>query len=147
MDTLLILKKHIKHQASCSNVLLHNITDLNQSIGTLQTLDKYLKKCLEHLASSQSLQQLAQECQFMGENLIDRTFFIQSIQKEFHTEDIHVLSQYNSDKEIQALIKEKREEIAHLLDLIFTFLDQEESGHPNHLHSNNESSFSCKYFP
>lgn len=127
MNTLSVFQKYLGQQSAHSNIIPTNITDINHTIGILQTIDKHLKKCTTHLHSLDSIKELMTQCHFMGEMLFEKHFLLSPINKAFYIQDLTLFFSPDSQEHLLAYISEKREEIASLLDQIFFFLEQEEN--------------------
>lgn len=128
-NALSVFEKHLGKAQNFSISTSINITDINQVIGALQTIDKHLKKILVELSSEEINQDLISHCFFMGENLFDKEIFIAPIKQSFHIHSIANILTNNTHTEVSDFIHEKREEISSLLESIFAFLDSDQEDH------------------
>ncbi|WP_027326750.1 flagellar FLiS export co-chaperone [Helicobacter pametensis] len=126
MSALSIFEKHLGKQEIHTSKLTRNITDTNQLIGILQTLNKCLKQCLEELNHHEKVKELIKNCTFMGENLFEREFALPNTNRHFYIDDLSSLIEINSKEDITSFIQDKQQEISIILDEIFASLDQED---------------------
>lgn len=127
MNALSIFEKHIGNSIGVSSQknLAKDIKDVNQAIGSLQTIDSTLKKALKNLEDFQSFASNL-ECSFMGENLINKeiTLLLFGEVKSFFIQDFSELANNCTQEELNAYLLEKRNEISSILDWAMDEMDQ-----------------------
>lgn len=126
MNALSIFEKHLRSSfgANSQKSIAKNIKDINQAIGSLQTIDSTLKKALNHLDDFSSFASSC-ECNFMGENLINKeiTLLLFGEVKSFFIQDFSTLTS-STQEELGDYFKQKREEISSILDWVMDKMDQ-----------------------
>lgn len=127
MNALSIFEKHLGNALGAGEQknLAKNIKDINQAIGSLQTIDSTLKKALQNLQSFQEFSQNL-ECSFMGENLINKeiTLLLFGQTQSFFIQDFSTLSQEYSQEELENYLTQKRAEISSILDWVMEEMEQ-----------------------
>lgn len=126
MNALSIFEKHLGSSLGVDSQksIAKNIKDINQAIGSLQTIDSTLKKALNHLDDFNSFASSC-ECSFMGENLINKeiTLLLFGELKSFFIQDFSTLTS-NTQEELEDYFKQKREEISSILDWVMDGMEQ-----------------------
>lgn len=127
MNALSIFEKHLGNSLGVSSQksIAKNIKDINQAIGSLQTIDSTLKKALNHLDTFSSFASSC-ECSFMGENLINKeiTLLLFGETRSFFIQDLTDLISTHSKEELNDYFTQKREEIASILDWVMEEMEQ-----------------------
>lgn len=127
MNALSIFEKHLGNALGSGEQknLAKNIKDINQAIGSLQTIDSTLKKALQNLQDFQSFCQSC-ECSFMGENLINKeiTLLLFGQTQSFFIQDFTTLALEKSQEELESYFTQKREEISSILDWVMEEMEQ-----------------------
>lgn len=127
MNALSIFEKHIGNALGAGEQknLAKNIKDINQAIGSLQTIDSTLKKALQNLQNFQEFSQNL-ECSFMGENLINKeiTLLLFGQTQSFFIQNLSTLSQEYSQEELENYLTQKRAEISSILDWVMEEMEQ-----------------------
>lgn len=127
MNALSIFEKHLGNALGAGEQknLAKNIKDINQAIGSLQTIDGALKKALQNLQNFQEFSQNL-ECSFMGENLISKeiTLLLFGQTQSFFIQDFSTLSQEYSQEELETYLTQKRAEISSILDWVMEEMEQ-----------------------
>lgn len=127
MNALSIFEKHLGNALGAGEQknLAKNIKDINQAIGSLQTIDSTLKKALQNLQNFQEFSQNL-ECSFMGENLINKeiTLLLFGQTQSFFIQDFSTLSQEYSQEELENYLTQKRAEISSILDWVMEEMEQ-----------------------
>lgn len=127
MNALSIFEKHLGNTLGAGEQknLAKNIKDINQAIGSLQTIDSTLKKALQNLQNFQEFSQNL-ECSFMGENLINKeiTLLLFGQTQSFFIQDFSTLSQEYSQEELENYLTQKRAEISSILDWVMEEMEQ-----------------------
>lgn len=127
MNALSIFEKHLGNALGAGEQknLAKNIKDINQAIGSLQTIDGTLKKALQNLQNFQEFSQNL-ECSFMGENLINKeiTLLLFGQTQSFFIQDFSTLSQEYSQEELENYLTQKRAEISSILDWVMEEMEQ-----------------------
>lgn len=127
MNALSIFEKHLGNTLSSNNDknLARNIKDINQAIGSLQTIDSTLKKALQNLQDFQTFCENCQ-CAFMGENLINKeiTLLLFGEVRTFFVQDFSLLAQEHTQESLKDYLTQKREEISSILDWVMEEMEQ-----------------------
>lgn len=127
MNALSIFEKHLGNSLGVSSQknIAKNIKDINQAIGSLQTIDNTLKKALNHLDEFNSFASSC-ECSFMGENLINKeiTLLLFGETRSFFIQDFAELASNYQKEDLSNYFTQKREEIASILDWVMEGMEQ-----------------------
>ena len=127
MNALSIFEKHLGNALGAGEQknLAKNIKDINQAIGSLQTIDSTLKKALQNIENFGEFSENL-ECSFMGENLINKeiTLLLFGETQSFFVQDFTTLALEKSQEKLKVYLTQKREEISSILDWVMEEMEQ-----------------------
>ena len=123
-NALSIFEKHLGGADILEGYLAKNIKDINQAIGSLQTIDSTLKKAISALEKQEEIHTIS--CVFMGENLMGKEIILLLFgeSKNFFIEDLAILSAQKTSQELLELLHKKREEISNILDWVMERMEE-----------------------
>lgn len=123
-NSLSIFEKHLGGADILEGYLAKNIKDINQAIGSLQTIDSTLKKAISALEKQEEIHTIS--CVFMGENLMGKEIILLLFgeSKNFFIEDLAILSAQKTSQELLELLHKKREEISNILDWVMERMEE-----------------------
>lgn len=127
MNALSIFEKHLGNSFALNEQknLTKNIKNINEAIGSLQTIDGTLKNAIKHLDDFETFASNSQ-CVFMGENLINKeiTLLLFGETRSFFLQNFSTLLLEYSKEELGHYFAQKREEIALILDWVMEEMEQ-----------------------
>lgn len=123
-NALSIFEKHLGGADVLDGYLAKNIKDINQAIGSLQTIDSTLKKAINALEKQEDIHTIS--CVFMGDNLMGKEIILLLFgeSKSFYIQDLAILSAQKVSSELLSFFQEKRKEISAILDWVMDKMEE-----------------------
>lgn len=123
-NALSIFEKHLAGADVLEGYLAKNIKDINQAIGSLQTIDSSMKKAITALKDNQEIYSIS--CTFMGENLLGKEVILLLFgeSRSFFVQDFAILCAQKNTQELIEHFQNKREEISTILDWVMDKMEE-----------------------
>lgn len=123
-NTLSIFEKHLGGVDVFEGYLAKNIKDINQAIGSLQSIDSALKKAISALQNSEEIHSIS--CVFMGDNLMGKEIILLLFgeSRSFFIQDFSHLCKEQNSQELLGHLQVKRKEISSILDWVMEKMEE-----------------------
>ncbi|RDU68707.1 hypothetical protein CQA62_05665 [Helicobacter cholecystus] len=123
-NALSIFEKHLSGADILEGYLAKNIKDINQAIGSLQTIDSALKKAINAIEQQEEIHSIS--CVFMGDNLMGKEIILLLFgeSKNFYIQDLAILSTQKNPQELLIFLQNKRKEISSILDWVMDKMEE-----------------------